>query len=141
VQVVDFDNARQGAQMLRHRVEVDPRRHRELTGLDNQRILSNLRRLCGEGASVLIRFPLVPGFNDQEEELAGLGDFVRRIQPGNGLEIMPYHRIGQGKYERMNRSYPLEELPGADDDQVRRAARILREQGVDPVFCQRLPDL
>jgi len=120
---------------------IDARRHRELTGLDNRRILDNLRRLCGKGASVLIRFPLVPGLNDQREELCALGDFVRRIRPRNGLEIMPYHRIGQGKYERMNRSYTLEDLPEADDDQVRRAARILRERGVDPVFCQRLPDL
>jgi len=120
---------------------VDPQRHRELTGGDNRQILANVRRLCQEGAAVLLRLPLVPGLNDEEDNLRGFGAFTRETCPSEGLELMPYHRIGQGKYERIDQDYSLKELPEAGDDQIRRAAQLLREGGADRVFCQRIPDL
>lgn len=120
---------------------IDPQRHRELTGADNRAVLENIRRLCGTGAPVLLRLPLVPGRNDDEEALRGLGAFVRQVGPSDGLELMPYHRIGQGKYSRLHREYSLEELPEAGDDDIRRAARLLREGGAEKLSCQRLADL
>ena len=120
---------------------VGGQRHRELTGADNRQILENVRRLRAEGAAVLIRLPLIPGLNDEEEDLRALGAFVKEIQPQDGLEIMPYHRIGQGKYERIDKEYSLSDLPEASDDDVRRAAALLREGGAELIFCQRVPDL
>jgi len=120
---------------------VDDDRHRELTGTANRQILDNVRRLCSEGASVMIRLPLIPTLNDDEESLRALGGFAGEVAPKDGLELMPYHRIGQGKYERVEREYNLKELPEADDDDLRRAATLLREGGAENVHCQRIPDL
>jgi len=90
---------------------------------------------------VLIRLPLIPGLNDDEEGLRALGAFVAELDPSEGLEVMPYHRIGQGKYERIEKEYGLKELPEAGDDDVRRAAALLREGGAARVSCQRVQDL
>jgi pyruvate formate lyase activating enzyme len=120
---------------------IDAQRHRELTGADNTLILNNLRQLCASGARVLLRLPLIPGLNDQEEALLQLGAFVAELAPSEGLEVMPYHRIGTGKYGRMDKEYSLTDLPEASDDDVRRGAAVLRQAGVSQLTCQRVPDL
>ena len=120
---------------------MDAPRHRELTGVDNRQILANVRQLCATGAPVMIRLPLIPGLNDDEAGLRALGAFVAELSPSEGLEIMPYHRIGQGKYERIEKEYGLKELPEASDDDVRRAAALLREEGATRLSCQRVQDL
>jgi len=119
---------------------VQPDVHRRLVGTDNAQILANVERLCA-AARVLVRLPLVPTLNDDEAGLAALGEFVGRAAPSEGLELMPYHRIGRGKYERLEREYALPDLPEASDDQVRQAASVLRQAGARTVVCQRLPDL
>lgn len=119
---------------------IDPAKHRELVGSDNRVILENLRKLCAMKEAML-RLPLVPGRNDDDEGLRKLGAFVGEAKPSKGLEIMPYHRLGEGKYERIRQSYALDDLPAATDEDVRRAARLLREGGAAHVFCERIPEL
>ena len=120
---------------------IDPGRHRELTGGDNRAILANIRRLCEAGAKALLRLPLVPGLNDDDVGLRALGGFVRQVNPTEGLEVLPYHRLGEGKYDRIRKAYPLGNLNSAEDDDIRRAAQLLREGGAERVFCERIPDL
>jgi pyruvate formate lyase activating enzyme len=120
---------------------VDPVRHRELTGADGRLVQANVTRLAATGRPVLLRLPLVPGLNDDEEGLLELGRLAASLQPSEGLEIMPYHRIGQGKYSRIEQAYALEGRPEASDDDIRRAARLLRQGGAAAVSCQRLQDL
>jgi pyruvate formate lyase activating enzyme len=119
----------------------DPDRHRDLTGSGNRDILNNIRRLCGAGADVLLRLPLVPGVNDDEENLRAVGGLAREIGPTHGAELMPYHRIGQGKYERLGKDYGLADVPDAAEDCLDRALSIIREAGVDRVICGRTPRL
>ena len=119
----------------------DSGRHRELIGVGNERICANLERLARQPARLLLRLPLVPGLTDEPPALAALGRLVARLRPTEGLEIMPYHRLGSGKYERLGRPYPLADLPEATDDDIARAAGHLTQAGAPRVFCQRLPDL
>jgi pyruvate formate lyase activating enzyme len=81
--------------------EIDPERHRQLTGVPNEGILANLQRLHDAGAAVLVRLPLVPGLNDTPEDFAGLARLARALPHVQGFEIMPYHRLGEGKLERL----------------------------------------
>jgi pyruvate formate lyase activating enzyme len=69
--------------------------------------------------------PLVPGANDTPENIEATADFVKSLDGENlqGVELMPYHRLGVGKYETLDRRYALEEkqAPGPDDvEAVRR---------------------
>lgn len=120
---------------------VDDARHRELTGASNRQILANLRHLCAAGAIALVRLPLIPTLNDDEAGLVGLGALVAEVGPSEGVEILPYHRIGQGKYERVELEYGLDALPEASDDDVRRAAQLLRDGGGTRVSSHRLGEL
>ena len=120
---------------------VDPQQHRDLTGSDNRAILTNLRNLSQNGAKMILRLPLIPGLNDDEAGLRTLGAFVKAATPSGGLELMPYHRLGGGKYERVQKEYGLDDLEPATDDDIRRAAKYLSEGGAENIFCERVPDL
>lgn len=81
--------------------ETDSRRHRQLTGVPNEGILENLQRLHDAGAAVLVRLPLIPGVNDSPEHFAGVARLALCLPRAKGFEVMPYHRLGEGKLERL----------------------------------------
>ncbi|MBI5831968.1 MAG: glycyl-radical enzyme activating protein [Armatimonadetes bacterium] len=79
----------------------DSASHRDLTGAPNEPILANLRELHAAGASILVRLPTVPGVNDQPERWLMVAALSRELPGLLGFEIMPYHRLGTGKRERL----------------------------------------
>lgn len=109
---------------------MDPRLHRELTGLDNAGILDNARLLLASGKPLLARIPLVPGCNDGEENLRALGAFLGEHRPGVELEILAYHRMGVGRYDDLGREYPLPDTKPPAREEMERAESILREYPV-----------
>ena len=84
--------------------EIDPVRHRELTGVSNRIILANARRLAAQGVPLIVRRPLIPGHNDSLESLHALGRFVRELDTVREVDLLPYHRMGSAKYERLGRA-------------------------------------
>lgn len=91
-----------GATFLFDIKELDSETHRELTGVGNELILSNLDRLFELGAKVVMRLPLIPGANDSEAELERLKSFLteKRGKYIRG-ELIPYHRLGKSKEEAL----------------------------------------
>jgi pyruvate formate lyase activating enzyme len=80
--------------------ETDPERHRTWTGVGNQRILANLRRLHAAGAHLRLRCPIIPGLNDRAEHFAGIAALAGELAGIEGVEIMPFHRLGESKVDR-----------------------------------------
>lgn len=78
--------------------------HRELTGVDNSLILSNLMRLGAMGADVNIRIPVVDGGNDTDDEMGKLIDWLRENVPSSAVSLLPYHRAGTEKRARLGES-------------------------------------
>lgn len=76
---------------------LDAQRHARLTGVPNETILDNLRRLDAAGAKTWIRCPLVPGLNDTDADLAALRAFTGGLRHMARLEICPYHPLGLEK--------------------------------------------
>jgi len=106
---------------------MDAARHRELTGASNERILENLRRLDNEGQRLWIRYPLIPGLNDAEADVALLGECVTHLKAVEAIHLLPFHRGGERKLERLGKpSIPLstETDPTSAADA---AAQIVRE--------------
>lgn len=79
---------------------ISPELHEKFTGANNNRILTNLRGLFSMGANVIVRIPLIPGFNTSDEEFLKIKDFLSEFNP-KGIEILPYHTLGNGKYEKL----------------------------------------
>ena len=90
---------------------MDPEKHRALTGVSNEIILSNIRRLCEElpalGGRVILRMPLVPGYNDDDENLIASGAFGAGLPGAPEINLLPYHNLGESKYEMIGRDYGL----------------------------------
>ncbi|WFS62805.1 glycyl-radical enzyme activating protein [Pseudodesulfovibrio thermohalotolerans] len=88
---------------------IDDGKHKQGTGVSNQRILENIKCVVAEfpNKPILIRTPVIPGFNDTEEEIRGIVDFIP-VQSNIRYELLPYHRMGQPKYSYLGMEYPYE---------------------------------
>lgn len=109
---------------------MDPGEHLQLTGLDNRVILDNAARLLRSDKPLLARIPLVPGCNDGESNLRELGAFLERHRPGAHLEVLPYHRMGVGRYEELGRPYPLPDTLPPTEEEMERALGILKDYAI-----------
>jgi len=81
--------------------ETDPERHRKYTGQSNTRVLANLRFLHDQGASILLRLPVIPGLNDRSDHFSAVAALYHSLPGITGVQIMPYHPLGTGKLERL----------------------------------------
>lgn len=105
--------------------------HRQVTGLGNELILANLRQLAAHQAPLIVRIPLIPGFNTDADSLhamstfiVGLGAAVQRV------DLLPYHTLGQAKYRALGRSYPWAEHERLTEAQVQTCRACLAACGL-----------
>ena len=80
--------------------EMDNQRHIESTGVPNELILSNLRELHSRGAQIIVRLPIIPGYNDRDDHFREVASLVKSLPDLLGVEIMPYHPLGTSKLDR-----------------------------------------
>jgi pyruvate formate lyase activating enzyme len=88
----------------------DPEKHKAFTGRSNRTILENLKRVR-QGfpeLPIVVRTPLIPGFNDSEAQIAAILERINTM-PGVTYEALSYHRLGMPKYESLGRPYALGE--------------------------------
>lgn len=87
---------------------IDSAKHKEYTGVDNQRILENAKRIAASRQTELvIRVPVIPGFNDSEREILDIAKFADALPGVRKIHLLPYHSFGRGKYEGLNRAYGM----------------------------------
>jgi len=112
---------------------LDEARHREATGIGNERILENLRRLCEvfPELPVVVRTPVVPGFNDDPRDIQAICDFLLELPRRVRYELLPYHRFGELKYRKLGQEYALAELEPPSAEAMEGLHRIVREAGLE----------
>ena len=110
--------------------EVDSARHRRHTGVSNELILNNLRRLARTGKPIVVRRPVIPGYNDDEESIHALAHFVQELNTVRGVNLLPYHRFGQGKYKRLGWEYPMGDEPSLKEERITGLRDILVAYGL-----------
>ena len=106
--------------------EMDPERHKALTGQDNRNILELARYLSAHGKSMWIRHVLVPGLTDSEDGLEVLHAFLQELKGVERVEILLYHTMGVHKWEALGIPYSLKNVLPPTEEEVRRAEEILR---------------
>jgi len=109
---------------------IDPSRHRELTGVSNQLILDNLRALLHEHPDVTVRYPLVPGYNADDDTLRAFASRIVQMPAVPRVEIIPYHRFGEHKYRLLGRPYTLAGVEPCAPQEAEGACAILRQFGL-----------
>jgi pyruvate formate lyase activating enzyme len=111
---------------------MDPERHLKYCGVDNEMILENIAQLAKTAHIPLLpRMPLIPGVNDDDENIRKTAEFLR----GNELmyiNILPYMRLGVSKYEQIGRKYELDGTEPPSEDDMNRVKAIFYESDI---FC------
>ena len=95
-----------------------PEKHKEYTGVSNELILSNLFMLDSLGCNIILRCPIIPSLNDTEEHLTGIAETANKLKNILEINIEPYHPLGKGKSEMLDKDYVLKDLKFTDDDMV-----------------------
>jgi glycyl-radical enzyme activating protein len=105
---------------------MDPVAHKKGTTVSNELIVENLRKLLILGKNVVLSLPLIPGFNSAKEDLEQIAVFAGQ-SGAQELRILPYHRYGRGKYKKLGKKYPLEDLRVMDAEDVDQAKEVLEK--------------
>jgi len=117
---------------------IDPDLHELYTGVKNSGILSNLRSLDrrlqerGRG-SINIRIPLIPGVNDSAEDLGAMVELALGLRSLSGVNVLPYHSTGSGKYKNLGMEYRMRDTPPPSEEIVARAMSLFAAQGIHVV--------
>lgn len=109
---------------------VDEARHREVTGVSNAVILENLQALSRAGCEIVLRVPVIPGVNDDDDALEQLGRFAADLPHLARVDLLAYHRAGIEKYERLDRPYELMEAQPPSVERMDEIAARLRALGL-----------
>ena len=108
---------------------MDAERHRQATGVANEGILANARRLAERGVPMWVRTPVIPGYTDEPENILAIAHFIRDLLPTvERWDLLAYTNLGRPKYHRLGRPYALESaplLPRAQMEALWRAAAEL----------------
>ncbi len=114
---------------------MDPEKHRKFTGKRNELMLANARKIAESGMTELvIRVPVVPTFNDRPEEIAAIAQFADKLPGVKKIHLLPYHRLGQDKYERLSREYMLKELLPPEPEYMQMLKKTV--ESVSRLVCQ-----
>ena len=105
--------------------------HRRVTGLHNDEVLEFCERLAKLKRPMWLRYVLVPGLTDDTEEMRKVAAFGASLGTVEKVEILPFHQLGQYKWERLGLDYALESTSPPSTEQVAKAVEIFREAGLD----------
>ena len=105
--------------------EINPERHKDLTGFDNSNILDMAKYLSDIGKDMWIRRVLVPNLTNDDNELNNLYSFISSLKTVKKVEILPYHTLGIFKWENLGIKYPLEGYKPPTKEEVEKAEKIL----------------
>lgn len=110
-------------------------KHKTFTGKVNDLMLENARKIADTGmTNLVIRVPVIPGFNDRVDEIESIARFANELKGVNKIHLLPYHRLGQDKYQGLKREYLMGDiLPPTNEQMEKLRQAVLRVSKLD---CQ-----
>ena len=106
---------------------IESQAHEKLTGHGNEKVLAFANYLDEMKKPVWIRHVVVPGITFDEAALTKVGEFLKTLSNVEKLEVLPYHTLGENKYENMGMKYPLKGVSQLSKDEAREAENIIRK--------------
>jgi pyruvate formate lyase activating enzyme len=113
---------------------MDPEQHKKLTGVSNEVILSNAKAVAARGIPLYIRIPLIPGYNDSEENIRATCEFSLGLASVVQVDIMPLHHLGKARYDSLDRAYPIAGLALYTDEKVQEIKSLVESYGLKCVI-------
>jgi len=109
---------------------MDPDKHKEYVGQKNLIILRNAKIIAQSGIPLIIRIPIISGFNDNEKNINDTATFVRSLKNVKEVHLLPYHRLGQNKYEYLGYKYKMPQLKPPSKKDMEHIKKIIETQGL-----------
>ncbi len=111
---------------------MDKKKHEAFTGRENSLMLENAMRVAKSGlCELIIRVPVIPTFNDTEGEILAIASFAESLPGVSQIHLLPYHDYGRGKYEGLNRPYPMGDIERIPDERMEGFKQaVLRKTGL-----------
>ena len=104
---------------------MNPRKHKEFTGRSNELMIENAMKIAKSGMTELsIRVPVIPGFNDTEEEIRQIAAYTATLPNVKRMHLLPYHRLGQDKYTGLNREYLMGDVKPPTNEHMQKLLKI-----------------
>lgn len=110
---------------------MDPVKHKDLTGVDNTRIIQFAEYLAAIKKPVWIRHVIIPGYTDDKTDIKDMVVFLRRLGNVERVELLPYHTFGQSKWEQLGCQYPLEGVKPPGPELLSELARNYKSLGIE----------
>jgi len=105
---------------------MDSKRHKKYTGVSNELILENLKKLSSVHNNIFVRFPVIPGINDDYQNIKEMGEFLSSLKVTQ-VNLLPYHYIGVDKYRRLGRTYKLATTQPPSEEKLSEISAILEK--------------
>ena len=109
---------------------IEPGSHIAIVKASNQPILRNAKSIVERKVPMIVRIPLIPGLTDTDENIKGIANFVRELDSELPVNILPYHRMGMGKYKMLDREYKLSELNLLPDERLKEIVEHFKSHGL-----------
>lgn len=104
---------------------MDPEKHREFTGKRNDLMLENAKKIADSHMTELsIRVPVIPGFNDTPQEIAAIAAYTGELKNVRRMHLLPYHRLGQDKYEGLGRPYLMGDVEPPSNEKMQELLEV-----------------
>lgn len=115
---------------------LDGNKHRQYTGKDNQLILENMKRIgssaTGKGLKAVVRTPVILGVNDTPEDITAVCNWIKNNLPYVTVyQLLPYHRLGRGKYQNIGKSYEMPDAEVPEDKKMDELNKIILDHGLE----------
>ncbi len=130
----DFDKVKPVLKMLdllfvdiKH---MDNEKHKEFTGVSNQKILENIKKLKDLQIPVVVRVPVIKGVNADAGNIRETAEFVHTYLPDAKMELLPYHNYGEAKYESLGLSLPSASFDTPSEEEMKELKEIIIKTGV-----------
>lgn len=105
-------------------------KHKQFTSKPNELILENAKKIAENANKLIIRVPVIPTFNDTEEEISEIAEFAKSLSGVSELHLLPYHRLGQDKYKGLGRTYELTSLVPPTDEKMQQLSNAVQATGL-----------
>lgn len=110
---------------------LDPEVHRTHTGVPNDIILENLRKAAPLARHLVLRVPVVPGFNATNEAIQAIARLALELDGAKEMHLLPYHRHGKAKYAQLGRTYEFDDAAPLSKEREDELVSLIRGMGID----------
>ncbi|MCI8281682.1 MAG: glycyl-radical enzyme activating protein [Lachnospiraceae bacterium] len=109
---------------------MDPGKHKQYTGRSNELMLENAKKIAQSSTKLIIRVPVIPGFNDTVPEIRAIAQYAARLSGVEEMHLLPYHRLGQDKYTGLSRDYLMGDVPPPANEAMERLLEEVTRAGL-----------